>query len=634
MPTVRERIAGGRDAKGRAGLRAAIAKEAVEALWPASGPMAVNRDGLSIVFDERPALIRDKEGTVIGVDAMVRVFRAGNEVKVDPHRICINPPVLVPDGAVDAQGFATFREDPTEAYLSWLVDSLTSTPNAKGWRTKGTVTTVFAGTNDGRVQSGSTTYATARDGGGTVSVDTTSTGDIGAGQFFSSPNYTLWEYFPEFDTSSIGTDTVSSTVLGLYGIADSSSTDFSVTAWLYDWGGTVTTADWRTAAQLSALTEVATFATAGGWSSSGYNSFTETGTAFSDGINGAGTTRIVVGSSRLESGTAPTGAEYVWWYFADQSGTTNDPKLTITHASSGATGTADVTLPNMEAAGTGAHAQSGSGTPTLPNMEASASGAQAQSGTAAATLNNLDAAATGVMQPSGTAAPNLPRLVAAVSGAQTQTGSGTPSLPGLDAAATGASGFDATAAATLPNLEAAGTGAHPVTGTATPSLPNLVAAVSGVQAQAGTAASDLPNVTAAATGTMQPAGTATADLPNVVASGSGAQAIPATGAATLPNMDASGEGGIPTTGTAAVELPNLVAAVIAAVPNGILLPRGGGIVGSQLRRGGGKADVLPRGGGATNTGPRRGGGTAGHLPRGGGSTEPQPRRGGGKVDGS
>lgn len=309
--------------------------------------MAVSRGGVSIVFDERPALIRDRAGLVVGVDAMVRVFRGTNEVKVDPHRICINPPVMVPDRGVDADGMATYREDPAEAYLTWLVESLRDAPNAKGWRTKGTVTTVYSSTADGDILSTSTTYSTARSGTG-YSVDTAGS-SAQIGQLLDGADYYCYEAFFDFDTSSIpDTDNVSAVALALDGNFDNSTTDFTMQARTKDWGASLTSADWVAGASLGGLTLLATFATSG-FSAFGYNTFTENGTNFQSAINKTGTTRIVVASDRLESNTAPTNAERVSVATADSTGTTQDPKLTITHAAS--TVTANGALATVTVAG-------------------------------------------------------------------------------------------------------------------------------------------------------------------------------------------------------------------------------------------------------------------------------------------
>jgi hypothetical protein len=79
-----------------------------------------------------------------------------------------------------------------------------------------TTTVVYADTTDGYVQCTSTTYSTARSGGGTMLVVTNS----GAyqqviGQHFVTPTYYVWENFFQFNTSAVGSDAVSAAVFTL-----------------------------------------------------------------------------------------------------------------------------------------------------------------------------------------------------------------------------------------------------------------------------------------------------------------------------------------------------------------------------------------------------------------------------------
>ena len=133
---IRERIA----QAGSASM-AIRAEEVLAALGSLGAGSRITRGGLEIVFQRPPELIRNQAGEVVGVDALVRVFVGGVEQQMDPHRVCINPPTLVPSGMrvrttpygkpITVSGW---REDPFEAYLSWLTDSLQSTPHPAGWR--------------------------------------------------------------------------------------------------------------------------------------------------------------------------------------------------------------------------------------------------------------------------------------------------------------------------------------------------------------------------------------------------------------------------------------------------------------------------------------------------------------------
>lgn len=343
QPAVLERVAAARDTKERAGIRAAVVAERLEALGIRAG-FEVERGGDRIVFDDEPRFIRDRAGDVIGVDAMVRVFRGGEELRIDPHRICVNPPVMVRTpgtrvvhreiGGVQRRiELPRFDVDPGEAYLQWLEESLRETPNARGWRTRGTVTTVFSSV-DAYIESQNATYATARAGTGTSSV---SDGWENAyvGQFRNGSSiYFCLEAFLGFDTSSIPDgDAISAAVLGLYGAFDFSTVDFTINVYAHDFGGSFDTADWRDGTWTGSATLLGTFSTAG-FSTAGYNSFSENGSNFRSAISKTGNTRLVLISSRQVANTAPsTGSdENVVFFTVEQAGTTNDPKLTITHA--------------------------------------------------------------------------------------------------------------------------------------------------------------------------------------------------------------------------------------------------------------------------------------------------------------
>jgi hypothetical protein len=175
---------------------------------------------------------------------------------------------------------------------------------------------------DGVVYSSNASYATARTGGSLgAGVGGTT---IGQATF---PPYYIFECLYSFDTSAV-VGTVQSATLHLYGNVDSSATDFIAEARLRDFGATVTTADWVGGDSLAALPLLATFNTAAGWSTAGYNQFTSE-SAFISNINQSGFTRILVHSSRHRIGNAPTGNEYVDPFPLSETGTSKDPKLVI-----------------------------------------------------------------------------------------------------------------------------------------------------------------------------------------------------------------------------------------------------------------------------------------------------------------
>lgn len=320
--TIRDRLVAIAEPKAR---MAAKVQEVARVLTDVAKGLRIERKDLTVEFQDAPKVILDKAGNVVGIDALVRAYDAdGRELQVDPHRICINPPLLVPDGD-------GFREDPLEAYLTWLEQSIRGVPNAKGWNTRGTVTTVFAtapGGNGYTSSASNAVYAVA------VSVGGTAGNNHIVGQSLAG-NYVAYESFVEFDTSGIDDgDAVSDVVLSLDGNTDISDTDFDIIAAALDYGGgAVTNADWTVPAVLAGLTTLATWNTAG--YSANYNAFTSAGAAFNSAINLTGNTRLILFSAKTQSATAPTGSEAVIFTDADAAGTTTDSKLDITHAAAG-----------------------------------------------------------------------------------------------------------------------------------------------------------------------------------------------------------------------------------------------------------------------------------------------------------
>lgn len=196
-----------------------------------------------------------------------------------------------------------------------------------------TTTVVYSDAADGQIESSNAVYATARTGG-TLSA-AAAAGNFGHGQseFFG---YRCYEGFLSFDTSGIAdTDTVSAVELALYGQA-AGTRNFISRARTSDWGASLTTADWVSGASLSGLTLQATYDTSVAWSTSDYNAYTSEA-GFPAAVNKTGTTYLLLSSSRHEGANTPGAGvfETVNCYSADDSGTTRDPKLTVTHAGAG-----------------------------------------------------------------------------------------------------------------------------------------------------------------------------------------------------------------------------------------------------------------------------------------------------------
>lgn len=187
--------------------------------------------------------------------------------------------------------------------------------------------TIYSDAADGHVVSTSSLYSLARDGTGSVSAYPSNT-YLTIGQNYSGGSYDCRESFLSFDTSGVA-GTITSATLNLYSAFDDSTTDFTARARMYDWGASVTSADFVAGGSLSALTEVAN------WNSTAYSGSynTFTNVALPAHINQSGTTRMLLSSSRQEGNNTPSGREYVTFYSADAAGTTNDPYLYIVASS-------------------------------------------------------------------------------------------------------------------------------------------------------------------------------------------------------------------------------------------------------------------------------------------------------------
>lgn len=297
-----------------------------------------------LTVTREPEFLYDKDGNVVGVDAWVQLFDAnGRELKIDPHRRIINPPTVPRSGVVEEETGEVDRSgqplkrriltpDPTTAFYEAVWDSVIGIPNEKGWRTRGTVTTVFADQSDGFIESTNATYAIARTGG-TLSIPNESIFDLIVGQ---DGGFDCYECFLSFDTSSIpDSDVVSSVVLDTFLTEDRSlGPDFIVEARESNWGASLTTADWISGAILGSLPLMASISTSGIGSIDSYKTFTSE-PSFTSATNlKTGFVYLMLSSSRHRLGDPPVGDtdEYIAISPASVSGTTEDPKLTITHA--------------------------------------------------------------------------------------------------------------------------------------------------------------------------------------------------------------------------------------------------------------------------------------------------------------
>jgi len=198
-----------------------------------------------------------------------------------------------------------------------------------------TTSVVYADASDGYASSAGTSYASCR-AMTSPTVTTNLTSDF-IGQTKVSIFFTVYELFQSFDTGTPipDTDTVSSATLAEYVVAgsDYSTTDFVTDARIHDWGATLTAADVVAGADLSGKTLVATFDSST-LTTNVYNSFTSDA-AFVSNVSKTGITYLILSSAEQAANSAPANAEYYRPSSADETGTSQDPKLTVVHAGAG-----------------------------------------------------------------------------------------------------------------------------------------------------------------------------------------------------------------------------------------------------------------------------------------------------------
>lgn len=187
-------------------------------------------------------------------------------------------------------------------------------------------TLVVYASADGELDSYDDTYSVARAGTGYITMDAVSNA-FRCGQFLWDTTYHVYEAFTQYDTSAIPDYAYVSTAKEeLYLAIDVTyASDYSEEVRAYDWGTTLTTADYVAGGNLGNYTLLSSKTVS---PSAGYNEF-PTSAAFIAAINKTGSTRLFHSSNRVRANTTPSGSEYIQWYSVDQIGTDKDPKLTI-----------------------------------------------------------------------------------------------------------------------------------------------------------------------------------------------------------------------------------------------------------------------------------------------------------------
>ena len=331
------------DNKARGRLRAASVVDAIKT----SLTRWVDSDGWTYKFENLPRVtISEKDIKRAASTVDLKVWDASNTLIFrDRIHAWDGFPVLVPDGTQRQETLTTgeinlvdnFKEDPLEAVktdLAHTVRVVTKTGTVPWVKAKpGTVSTFYADTGDGYVYSNSTSYASTRSGSN-LSAST----DVFAREARwakSGSDYYIFEGFFRFDTSAIGvSEEITSAELALHGTGISiQNADgwTNILARLYDYGAGLDTGDYRATDGTSSGDTLLASLPRTSWSTSAYNTFSSE-SEFASSVTKGGWTGLYVLIQEAEAATAPTGTNQVVWYSADESGTSKDPKLVVTHA--------------------------------------------------------------------------------------------------------------------------------------------------------------------------------------------------------------------------------------------------------------------------------------------------------------
>jgi hypothetical protein len=192
--------------------------------------------------------------------------------------------------------------------------------------------TFYADPGDGVLTSSAGTWAACQSGTGLTVNDTGAGAQLG--QTFIDLTgvggghvYGAYQFFLAFPTAAIpDDDTVSSATLSLWCDSKTGVGEWSLEAVAYNWGGTLETGDWRSAAAYGALS-VRASASVSAIAAGQYNALSSSSLAAA--VSTTGNTHLMLCSSQFD-GIAPAGYDVVTLFTADQTGTASDPKLEVT----------------------------------------------------------------------------------------------------------------------------------------------------------------------------------------------------------------------------------------------------------------------------------------------------------------
>lgn len=189
-------------------------------------------------------------------------------------------------------------------------------------------TTTFYPTANGFIVSAasSNNYAAAR--AGTDYKEFHAHGDnvLYAQQLLDGGNYILLQALLRFDTSAIGSDTVTAATLSLYS-QNRGGSPGDLEVYPAAFGASLGTEDWVPGVSLSGLLASITYAA---FTTGAYRDLAST-IDFKSAINGSGNTDLVLATAKFRAGTAPTGMD-VYVFSSREASSSYRPKLTVEHS--------------------------------------------------------------------------------------------------------------------------------------------------------------------------------------------------------------------------------------------------------------------------------------------------------------
>ena len=304
-------------------------------------------------YQQKSALVDAKEGVVDG-DKIVREFKFGTQylyMKEDGFRqetVITRPPTTAEAKYLIASESGELpskykRSDITAVDADGAVHEFVNLGQFKKWLDAAaypvTIDPDFAGgTADITIAGTNADYTTAR--ATATAINITGTSRLSVGQALESPGYWIMRSVLLFDTSSIGTNTVSQVNLKLVATQDVSQRNFDIQIVKQDWSGQnpITTEN-RDAAFDGCLAGTADDSI---WrNSNGMNVNTQyaSGNLATDWVNTTGTTYYSLRSSLDVASSAPTAnnQDYVGFASANHATESYRPVLTVTYTA-GSTG--------------------------------------------------------------------------------------------------------------------------------------------------------------------------------------------------------------------------------------------------------------------------------------------------------